>query len=66
VHKPFKQYLREESSAFMVNDPEGTKSTWLDIAQWITSSWDQVQHSPFSTPGSPLASIHSIIISWLL
>jgi hypothetical protein len=27
VHKPFKQYLREESSAFMVNDPEGTKST---------------------------------------
>jgi hypothetical protein len=27
VHKPFKQYLREESIAFTVNHPEGTKPT---------------------------------------
>jgi hypothetical protein len=27
VHKPFKQYLREESIAFMVNNPEGAKPT---------------------------------------
>jgi hypothetical protein len=25
VHKPFKQNLKEESIAFMVNNPEGTK-----------------------------------------
>jgi hypothetical protein len=34
VHKPFKQYLREEKIAFMVNNPEGTKPTRLDIALW--------------------------------
>ncbi|MFN9656651.1 MAG: transposase [Dolichospermum sp.] len=45
VHKPFKQYLREESIAFMVNHPEGTKPTRLDIAHWIRRSWDQVQNS---------------------
>ena len=45
VHKPFKQYLREESIAFMVNHLEGTKPTRLDIAHWIRRSWDQVQHS---------------------
>jgi hypothetical protein len=45
VHKPFKQYLREESIAFMVNNSEGTKPTRLDIAHWIRQSWDQVQHS---------------------
>jgi len=38
VHKPFKQYLREESIAFMVNNPEGTKPTPLDIAHWIKPS----------------------------
>jgi hypothetical protein len=27
VHKPFKQYLREESIAFMVNNPEGAEPT---------------------------------------
>jgi hypothetical protein len=40
-----KQYLREESIAFMVNNPEGTKPTQLDITHWIRWSWDQVQHS---------------------
>jgi len=45
VHKPFKQYLREESIAFMVNKPEGAKPTWLDIAHRITRLWDQVQNS---------------------
>jgi hypothetical protein len=45
VHKPFKQYLREENITFMVNNPEGTKPTGLDINHWITRSWDQVQQS---------------------
>jgi len=45
VHKPFKQFLREESIAFIVTNPEGTKPTQLDIAHWIRRSWDQVQHS---------------------
>jgi hypothetical protein len=45
VHKPFKQYLKEESIAFMVKNPEGTKPTQLGIAHWIRWSWDQVQHS---------------------
>jgi hypothetical protein len=45
VHKPFKQYLREESIAFMVNNPEGAKPTQLDIAHWIRWSWDQVHHT---------------------
>jgi hypothetical protein len=27
VHKPFKQYLKEESIAFMVNNLEGAKPT---------------------------------------
>ena len=43
LHKPFKQYLREESMAFMLNNPEGTKPTRLDIATWIQRSWDLVQ-----------------------
>jgi hypothetical protein len=45
VRKPFKQYLKEESIAFMVNNPEGTKPTQLDIAHGIVRSWDQVQYS---------------------
>jgi hypothetical protein len=39
VHKPFKQYLREESITFMVNNPEEAKPTQLDIAHWIIISW---------------------------
>ena len=45
VHKPFKQYLREESMAFMLRNPEGTKPTRQDIALWIKKSWDQIQPS---------------------
>jgi transposase-like protein len=43
VHKPFKQYLREESMAFMLRNPEGTKPTRTDIALWIRNSWEQIQ-----------------------
>jgi hypothetical protein len=43
VHKPFKQYLREESMAFMLRNPEGTKPTQTDIALWIINSWEQIQ-----------------------
>ncbi len=41
VHKPFKQYLREESMAFMLRNPEGTKPTRTDIALWIRNSWEK-------------------------
>jgi len=43
VHKPFKQYLREESMTFMLRNPEGTKPTRADIALWIRNSWEQIQ-----------------------
>jgi hypothetical protein len=29
----------------MANNPEGSKLTQLDIAQLITRSWNQLQHS---------------------
>jgi len=43
VHKPFKQYLGEESMAFMLRNPEGTKPTRTDIALWIRNSWERIQ-----------------------
>ncbi len=45
MHKPFKQYLRELSVAWMVAHGEGEKPTHLDIANWIQVAWDQVSVS---------------------
>jgi hypothetical protein len=42
--KPFRQYLRDESITFMINNPEGAKPNPLDNAQWIQRVWDQGQH----------------------
>jgi hypothetical protein len=63
VHKHFEQYLRDERTAFMVNNAEGAKPTQLDIAQWIQNHGIKSNNPPFSTPGSPFVSIHLIIIS---
>jgi len=43
LHKPFKQYLREESLNWMVQQPDGTKPTRQHISQWISRAWAQVQ-----------------------
>jgi hypothetical protein len=42
LHKPFKQYLKEESLRWMVQQPDGAKPTRQHISQWILRAW-QVQ-----------------------
>jgi hypothetical protein len=45
LHKPFKQYLKEQSAAWMVVRGEGEKPTCLDIPNLIQVAWDQVSVS---------------------
>jgi len=44
IHKPFKQYIREESNAWMVAHQQGEKPTRVDIATWIQHAWNKVSH----------------------
>jgi hypothetical protein len=58
VHKPYKRYLREESIAFMVNKSPLNFTSHSGLQ----GHGIKCNTLPFSTPGSPLESIHSIII----
>jgi len=42
IHKPFKQYIREENNAWLVAHLQGDKPTQVDIATWIQHAWDRV------------------------
>ncbi len=42
LHKPFKQYWREESVRWLMNHQEGQKPSRVDITNWIFRSWDRV------------------------
>ena len=64
VHKPFKQYLREESIAFMVNFLRGLSLLYSTSHSGFKGHGIKSNTLPFSTPGVPLASIHFIMISW--
>jgi len=45
IHKPFKQYIREESNAQMVAHQQGDKPMQVDIATWIQHAWDIVSNA---------------------
>ncbi len=40
--KPFKDYIRKESTTWKIQHAHGTKPTREDIAHWIQHSWDRV------------------------
>ena len=42
VFKPFKDYIRQESTTWKIQHAHGTKPTREDIAHWIQHSWDRV------------------------
>jgi hypothetical protein len=62
VHKPFEQYLRKAFHPWSTiqREPSILNSTSKSGLQGHGIKCNTL---PFSTPGSPLASIHSIIIS---
>jgi hypothetical protein len=42
INKPFKQYLKHQSTAWLVDQPANTKPSRVDIANWVHAAWTQV------------------------
>jgi hypothetical protein len=53
IHKPFKQYIREESNAWMVAHQQGDKLMQVAIATWINMPGTEYHILLSSTLGRP-------------
>jgi len=42
VNKPFKQFVRDHSIAWLQQAPQGAKPNRLDVTNWISNSWNQI------------------------
>ena len=42
VNKPFKQFIRDHSIAWLQEAPQGAKPNCLDVTNWISNSWNQI------------------------
>jgi hypothetical protein len=40
VNKPFKQFVRDDSIAWLQQAPQGAKPNRLDVTNWISNSWN--------------------------